>query len=181
LFLKPPSSLLGPDGTLELPETRLSSRVEHEVELGIVIAERARRSSLEQARAAIFGYTVVGDVTARDLQSKDKQWTRAKGMDGFCPVGPVVVSELCPSSLGIRCRVNQELRQSGSTKDMVFSPEAIVAYASETMTLHPGDLIATGTPEGVGPLVDGDRLALEIDGIGELVVHVKAAGGPERR
>ena len=181
LFLKPPSSLLGPDGTLELPDPRLSTRVEHEVELGIVVGRRARRTSVERAGEAIFGYTVVGDVTARDLQSKDKQWTRAKGMDGFCPVGPVVVSDLSPSSLGIRCRVNDELRQNGSTKDMVFSPEAIVAYASETMTLEPGDLVATGTPEGVGPLVDGDRLALEIDGIGELLVQVRAAGAAERR
>jgi 2-keto-4-pentenoate hydratase/2-oxohepta-3-ene-1,7-dioic acid hydratase in catechol pathway len=181
LFLKPPSALLGPDETLELPPPELSSRVEHEVELGLVIGRRVRRASLAQAAEAIFGYTVVGDITARDLQSKDKQWTRAKGMDGFCPVGPVVVSELEPASLAIRCRVNDVTRQSGSTADMVFSPAAIVAYASETMTLEPGDLLATGTPEGVGPLVDGDRLVLEIEGIGALGVWVRASARSERR
>ena len=181
LFLKPPSALLGPEETLELPAPELSRRVEHEVELGLVIGRRVRRASLGEAAEAIFGYTVVGDITARDLQSKDKQWTRAKGMDGFCPVGPVVVSELDPASLGIRCRVNDVTRQSGSTADMVFSPAAIVAYVSETMTLEPGDLLATGTPEGVGPLVDGDRLVLEIDGIGALAIAVRASARSERR
>jgi 2-keto-4-pentenoate hydratase/2-oxohepta-3-ene-1,7-dioic acid hydratase in catechol pathway len=180
LFFKPPSALLGPGGTVVLPNPRLSSRIEHEVELGVVLGQRVSRASLEQANDAIFGYTVVGDITARDLQSKDGQWTRAKGMDGFCPVGPVVVSELCASSLRIRCLVNDELRQSGSTADMVFPPAAIVAYASETMTLEPGDLVATGTPEGVGPLRDGDRLVLEIEGIGSLRVCIRDFAGAAR-
>jgi 2-keto-4-pentenoate hydratase/2-oxohepta-3-ene-1,7-dioic acid hydratase in catechol pathway len=177
LFLKPASALLGPGGTIELPDPLLSSRIEHEVELGLVLGRRVRRATEQQARDAIFGYTVVGDITARDLQSKEQQWTRAKGMDGFCPVGPVVVSELSPARLGIRCLVNDELRQSASTRDMLFSPAAIVAYASQTMTLEPGDLVATGTPEGVGPLRDGDRLVLEIEGIGALCLHVQGFQG----
>jgi len=174
LFLKPPSSLLGPEGELELPPRRLSSQVEHEVELAIVIGSRVHRATAEQARAAIFGYTIVADITARDVQHQDKQWTRAKGMDGFCPTGPVVVSGLDPANLAIRCLVNGQVRQSGTTGDMVFTPEVIVAYVSDTMTLEPGDLLATGTPEGVGPLVHGDKLVLEIDGIGALPIRVVA-------
>jgi 2-keto-4-pentenoate hydratase/2-oxohepta-3-ene-1,7-dioic acid hydratase in catechol pathway len=174
LFLKPPSALLEPNGMLELPAPELSSRVEHEVELGLVIGRRVRRATEQEAADAIFGYTIVGDITARDLQRKDKTWTRGKCMDGFCPAGPVVVSGLDPSALGVRCSLNGELRQDGNTRDMAFSPAVIVAYTSGVMTLEPGDLIATGTPEGVGPLVDGDVLTMTIDGIGELRVNVRA-------
>ena len=174
LFLKPPSALLEPDGILELPAQSLSNRVEHEVELGLVIGRRVRRATEQEAAEAIFGYTIVGDITARDLQRKDKTWTRGKCMDGFCPTGPVVVRGLDPAALQVRCSVNGEIRQDGNTRDMAFSPAVIVAYTSGVMTLEPGDLIATGTPEGVGPLVDGDTLAMTVDGIGELRVNVSA-------
>jgi 2-keto-4-pentenoate hydratase/2-oxohepta-3-ene-1,7-dioic acid hydratase in catechol pathway len=174
LFLKPPSALLEPNGILELPPPDLSSRVEHEVELGLVIGRRVRRATEQEAADAIFGYTIVGDITARDLQRKDKTWTRGKCMDGFCPTGPMVVSGLDPAALGVRCSVNGQLRQEGNTRDMAFSPAVIVAYTSGVMTLEPGDLIATGTPEGVGPLVDGDLLAMTIDGLGELRINVRA-------
>lgn len=176
LFLKPPSALLEPEGVLELPDPALSSRVEHEVELGLVMGRRVRRAAEQEAAQAIFGYTIVGDITARDLQRKDKTWTRGKCMDGFCPTGPMIVTDLDPSALGVRCSVNGEPRQQGNTRDMAFSPAVIVAYASGIMTLEPGDLIATGTPEGVGPLADGDELTMAIDGVGTLRIHVRARG-----
>ncbi len=175
LFFKPPSSLLDPDGTIELPPPSISGRVDHEAELGVVIGRRARRVGVEEAAACVFGCTVVCDVTARDLQKKDGQWTRAKGMDTFCPVGPVVVTGLDPQALGIACRVNGDLRQNGSTRDMIFTVAAVIAYASQVMTLEPGDLLATGTPSGVGPLRDGDRLEIEIPGIGTLAARVAGA------
>lgn len=166
LFLKPPSSLLEPGGTLYLPPE--SERVEHEAELGVVIGRRGRRIPRERALEHVFGYSVACDVTARDLQKKDGQWTRAKGFDGFCPVGPEVVSGLDPSGLSIRLRVNGDLRQDGNTRDMVFDVASLIAHVSSVMTLEPGDLILTGTPEGVGPLAAGDRVEVEIEGIGLL-------------
>lgn len=170
LFLKPPSSLLDPGGTIELPVE--SERVEHEAELGVVIGRRARFVAEEDALAHVFGYTCVGDITARDLQRKDAQWTRAKGFDTFCPVGPEIVTDLDPAALDVRCRVNGQLRQSGNTRDMIFPIAALIAYVSRVMTLEPGDLIATGTPEGVGPLAAGDRLEIEIPPVGVLSASV---------
>ncbi len=175
LFFKPPSSLLDPGGTIELPPPSISNRVDHEAELGVVIGRRARRVSASEAAACVFGCTVVGDITARDLQKKDGQWTRAKGMDTFCPTGPVVVTGLDPQALSIACRVNGELRQSGSTADMFFSVAAVIAYASQVMTLEPGDLLVTGTPDGVGPLANGDALEIEVPGIGTLHARVAAS------
>ncbi len=175
LFYKPPSSLLDPGGNVELPPASVSERVEHEVELGVVIGRRLRRASVEEARAAIFGLTLVGDITARDLQKKDGQWWRAKGMDTFCPVGPVVVTGLDPQALAIVGTVNGEVRQSGHTRDMIFPVAEVLAYASQALTLEPGDLVATGTPEGVGPLAPGDLLEITIPEIGTLSVHVVAA------
>jgi 2-keto-4-pentenoate hydratase/2-oxohepta-3-ene-1,7-dioic acid hydratase in catechol pathway len=175
LFFKPPSSLLDPDGTIELPPPSISSRVDHEAELGVVIGRRARRISAPEAVSCIFGCTVVGDITARDLQKKDGQWARAKGMDTFCPTGPVVVTGLDPQALTIACRVNGELRQSGSTADMFFSVATVIAYVSQVMTLEPGDLLVTGTPHGVGPLVDGDALEIEVPGVGTLRARVAAS------
>jgi 2-keto-4-pentenoate hydratase/2-oxohepta-3-ene-1,7-dioic acid hydratase in catechol pathway len=140
-----------------------------------VVGQRLRRATTEQAAAAIFGLTVTGDITARDLQNRDKQWTRAKGMDGFCPAGPVVVTGLNARNLRLRARVNGILRQDGSAADMVFSPAEILAFASHSMTIEPGDLLLTGTPSGVGPLLAGDLLELEADGIGVLRVRVVAA------
>jgi 2-keto-4-pentenoate hydratase/2-oxohepta-3-ene-1,7-dioic acid hydratase in catechol pathway len=175
LFFKPSSALLAPDGVLELPPPWLSERVEHEAELGIVVGARLRRASEREAAAAIFGYTVAGDVTARDLQKKDGQWARAKGMDGFCPVGPVVVGGLDAGALEIRASVSGVVRQRGTTADMIWSPPALLTFISQAMTLEPGDLVLTGTPAGVGPLAPGDELRMAIGGIGELVVHVRAA------
>src|SRR5690606_36324362 len=161
---------------IELPA--LSERVEHEAELGVVIGRRCRRVTAAEAADFIFGYTVVGDITARDLQRRDGQWTRAKGFDTFCPVGPEVVAGLDASELELACEVSGQLRQRGNTRDMVFPPADIVAYISRVMTLEPGDLIATGTPEGVGPLVAGDELVMRIEGIGELRARVASQQSP---
>ncbi len=175
IFYKPPTSLLDPGGEVELPPAAVSEKVEHEVELGVVIGTRVRHASLDEARAAIFGLTLVGDITARDLQKKDGQWWRAKGMDTFCPVGPVLVTGLDPQALTILGTVNGELRQSGHTRDMIFPVAEVIAYVSRALTLEPGDLIATGTPEGVGPLRAGDRLEIQVSEIGTLAVSIVAA------
>jgi 2-keto-4-pentenoate hydratase/2-oxohepta-3-ene-1,7-dioic acid hydratase in catechol pathway len=170
LFLKAPSSIVGPGGAVVLPKE--SDRVEHEAELGVVIGTRIRRASREDASRAIYGYTCVCDVTARDLQKKDGQWSRAKSFDSFCPVGPWIETELDASDLEVRCAVDGELRQRGRTSQMIFDVPSLVAYVSAAMTLEPGDLIVTGTPEGVGPLLPGNRLTISIDGIGDLSVGV---------
>ena len=172
LFLKPPSSLLDPGGAIRLPPE--STRVEHEAELGVVIGKRCRNVPYDDALAYVFGYTCVGDITARDLQRKDVQFTRAKGFDTFCPVGPWIETDLDASKLRVQCRVNGGTKQDGVTSNMIFDVPTLVAYASRMMTLEPGDLIATGTPEGVGPLVAGDALEIEIDRIGVLSVRVEA-------
>ncbi len=174
LFSKPPSSLLDPDGTIELPPASIASRIDHEAELAVIVGKRLRRATLAEAEEAVFGLTVLGDITARDLQKKDGQWTRAKGMDTFCPVGPVLVTGLDFRDLHIRCTVNGQLRQEGSTSSMIFSIPELLRYTSQTITLEPGDVFATGTPSGVGPLADGDRLAITIAGIGTLDVGVAA-------
>ena len=170
LFLKPPSALLDPHGTVELPPQ--SQRVEHEGELGVVIARRCRRVSAGEALDYVLGYCVVCDVTARDLQKKDGQWTRAKGFDGFCPVGPHIVSGIDPSDLGIQVHVNGQIRQDGRTRDMIFPVAELVAYTSQVMTLEAGDLICTGTPHGVSPLAAGDTVAVTIEAIGSLEFSV---------
>lgn len=166
LFLKPPSSVIGPDDVIVLP--RQSKRVEHEAELGVVIGSRCRNVSEADALRAVFGYTCVNDVSARDLQKKDGQWARAKGSDTFCPVGPVVVAGLDPSALAVRCRVRGEPRQDGNTRDMVHSVARILSYISEVMTLEPGDVVSTGTPEGTSALTDGSTVEVDIEGIGVL-------------
>jgi 2-keto-4-pentenoate hydratase/2-oxohepta-3-ene-1,7-dioic acid hydratase in catechol pathway len=160
LFLKPPSSLLGPNDRVALPT--MSTRVEHEAELGVILGRRARNIAREGALSYVFGYTCVCDVTARDLQKKDGQWARAKGFDTFCPVGPFVETEFDPTEARIQCRVNGEIRQDGNTAEMIFDVPTIIAYVSHVMTLEPGDLLVTGTPEGVGPLAQGDELEVEI-------------------
>jgi len=173
LFLKPKSALVGPGGAVVLPPE--SARVEHEAELGVVIGKTARRVSREQALDHVFGYTCVCDVTARDLQKKDGQWSRAKGFDTFCPCGPWIETNLDPRGLRVRCVVNGTTRQDGSTAQMVFDVAALIAYASQAMTLEPGDLLVTGTPEGVAPLAAGDTLTVDIEGIGALTVSVRGA------
>jgi 2-keto-4-pentenoate hydratase/2-oxohepta-3-ene-1,7-dioic acid hydratase in catechol pathway len=170
LFLKPPSALLGPLGLVVLPPQSL--RVEHEAELAVVLGKRARRISAEQALSHVFGYTCACDVTARDLQKKDVQFTRAKGFDTFCPVGPWIETELDPRALPIACRVNGKTRQSGVTSQMLFDVATLVGFASHVMTLEAGDVILTGTPEGVGPLASGDALEIEVEGVGVLGLRI---------
>jgi 2-keto-4-pentenoate hydratase/2-oxohepta-3-ene-1,7-dioic acid hydratase in catechol pathway len=168
LFFKPPSSLLPPDGTILRP--KISERTDYEGELGVVISRRCHRlSESEDARPYILGYTCVNDFTARDLQKKDSQWARGKGFDTFCPAGPVVADGLDPW-LGVQVEtlVNGGVRQSGNTRDFIFPLDVIIRYISQVMTLEPGDLIATGTPAGVGAVVAGDTVEVAIEGIGRL-------------
>ena len=168
LFLKPPTTVIGDGAAIVLPPE--SQQVEFEGEIGVVIGRRLRRATEEQARAGIAGITCVNDVTARDLQRAEEQWTRAKGFDTFCPVGPRV-EPADPRRFGqleVFCRVNGKERQHGRALDMVFSILALVSYVSHAMTLEPGDLIATGTPAGVGPLAPGDVVEVEIPGVGVL-------------
>jgi 2-keto-4-pentenoate hydratase/2-oxohepta-3-ene-1,7-dioic acid hydratase in catechol pathway len=168
LFFKPPSALLAPGGVVHMPAA--SSRVDYEGELALVIGRRARKLRPDADwRAYVRGYTVANDVTARDLQKKDAQWTRAKGFDTFCPVGPFVSDEVDPEKgLTVETRVNGELRQHGSTLDFIFSIPALLSYITAAITLEPGDLLLTGTPSGVGPLKAGDKVEVEITGLGVL-------------
>jgi 2-keto-4-pentenoate hydratase/2-oxohepta-3-ene-1,7-dioic acid hydratase in catechol pathway len=176
IFLKPPSSVIGDGESIVLPAA--SQRVEHEAEIGVVLGRRLRQGDEPAARAAIAGITCVNDVTARDLQKADGQWTRAKGFDTFCPTGPrllAVDAGFNFSALEVVCRVNGVERQRGRAAEMVFGIPALVAYISRVMTLEPGDLVATGTPAGVGPLTDGDVVEVEIPGVGVLHNPVRAA------
>jgi 2-keto-4-pentenoate hydratase/2-oxohepta-3-ene-1,7-dioic acid hydratase in catechol pathway len=173
LFYKPPSSVVGPHDAVELPPSDVSERIEHEAELAVVVGTRLRRADEREAASGVFGLTVACDVTARDLQKKDGQWWRAKGMDTFCPVGPFVVTGVDPADLRVRCWVGDELRQDGRTSNMIFSIPRVLAHVSRVITLEPGDLVLTGTPEGVGPLRSGDRLRIEIQDVGELSVEIR--------
>lgn len=168
IFFKPPSSLNAHGGAIIYP--KISQLVSFEGELGVVIGARARNVKAENAEKVIAGYTIVNDVTARDLQKKDGQWTRGKGFDTFCPVGPwwVPKEEVDFPSLRVQTRVNGELKQDGPVTDMLFSLGAILEFVTEFMTLEPGDLIATGTPPGVGPLQPGDTVEVEVTGLGML-------------
>lgn len=173
IFYKPPSSVVGPGASIELPSPDVSSRVDEEAELGVVIGARLRGArSLDEAAAAVFGCTIVCDVTCRDLQKKDGQWWRAKGMDTFCPVGPVVMTGLDTTALEVIGRINGAAHQRGKTSEMVFPVAEVVRYVSQWVTLEPGDLISTGTPEGVGTLRAGDRVEITIEPIGTLVSPV---------
>lgn len=176
LFFKPPSALLPAGGLVELPPQ--SERVEHEAELGVVIGRRLRDATADEARAAIFGLTCVNDVTARDLQKKDVQFTRGKGFDTFCPVGPWVTTDIAPDDLAVKLEVNGDIRQDGRTSMMIWDVSALLAYASSIMTLEAGDLLCTGTPAGVGPLRPGDRVAVSIEGVGTLEHGVTARKAP---
>jgi len=174
LFFKPPSSLLKPGGTIVLPPA--SSRVDHEGELAIVIGHRASKLPADfNLRSILRGYTLANDVTARDLQKKDGQWTRAKGFDTFCPVGPWISDEVDPAAgVTLETRVNGDLRQRGSTSDFIFTIPQLLSYVTAAITLEPGDLVLTGTPSGVGPLAAGDRVAVTAPGLGILVNSVAA-------
>jgi 2-keto-4-pentenoate hydratase/2-oxohepta-3-ene-1,7-dioic acid hydratase in catechol pathway len=172
IFLKPATSVIGPDATIVYPS--LSEFVSHEAELAAVIGKVARNVKAEDASKYILGYTAANDVTARDLQRRDGQWTRSKGFDTFCPLGPAIETELDPlEQLSVVCRVNGEVRQSGFTTDMVFGVAEVLEYVTAFMTLLPGDVLLTGTPSGVGPLLPGDVVEVEIDGIGTLANRVE--------
>jgi 2-keto-4-pentenoate hydratase/2-oxohepta-3-ene-1,7-dioic acid hydratase in catechol pathway len=167
LFLKPSTSVIGHGDSIRLPVQ--SKRVEHEAELAVVIGVTgARNVDRAGAQKAIFGYTCANDVTARDLQRADVQFTRGKGFDSFCPLGPWITTDLDVADREVRCEVNDEVRQLGSTKDMVFDAATLVSYVSHVMTLLPGDVVLTGTPAGVSQLVSGDTCTVTIDGIGTL-------------
>ena len=173
LFLKPPSSLIGDGEAILLPPE--SQRVEHEAELAVVISRRARRVTADEALEYVAGYLPLNDVTARDLQKLDVQFTRAKGFDTFCPMGKMVPADgVDPSALDVICRVNGEVRQRGNTREMAFSVPVLIEYISNVMTLEAGDVIATGTPAGVGPLMDGDEVEVEVVGVGTLRNPVRA-------
>jgi 2-keto-4-pentenoate hydratase/2-oxohepta-3-ene-1,7-dioic acid hydratase in catechol pathway len=172
LFFKPPSSVIGPGDKIFLPPQ--SEQVEHEAELVVVIGRKGRWISPETALEHVLGYTIGNDVTARDLQRRDNQWTRAKGFDTFCPLGPWVQTDFDPADVVITCHVNGEMRQMASTRDMVFGVRQLIAFASSIMTLNPGDVIFTGTPAGVGPLHPGDVVKVSIEGLGELENRVVA-------
>jgi 2-keto-4-pentenoate hydratase/2-oxohepta-3-ene-1,7-dioic acid hydratase in catechol pathway len=166
IFLKPSTSVSGPGDPI--PLLPISHRVDYEGELAVVIGRIARGVRAEEAFRYILGYTCGNDVTLRDLQKKDDQWARAKGFDGSCPLGPWIQTELDPIDVHLETRVNGEIRQSASTSDMVFGVATIIEFVTEFMTLLPGDVIMTGTPEGVGKLEPGDKVEVEIDGIGVL-------------
>jgi 2-keto-4-pentenoate hydratase/2-oxohepta-3-ene-1,7-dioic acid hydratase in catechol pathway len=174
LFLKPPSALIGARAPIEF--TSNIGRVDHEAELVVVIGKQARKVSRESALDFVLGYTCANDVSARDYQKKDGQWGRAKGFDTFCPLGPWINTDLNPLDLSVRCTVNNQLRQDSRTSKMVFDVPALIAFISQVMTLEPGDLILTGTPEGVSPLADGDVVRVEIEGIGVLENPVRVSG-----
>lgn len=177
LFLKPPTTITGADREVYFPPQ--SQRVDYEGELALIIGDRCVDCTPAQAQDKIWGYTIANDVTARDLQQKDGQWTRAKGFDSFCPLGPWIVREL---SAGARLQTflndSREPVQSASINQMVFSPEFLVSYISQVMTLLPGDVILTGTPKGIGPMQVGDRVRVEIEGIGHLENIVVARSSP---
>ncbi len=172
VFMKPPSSIISEGETIILPPQ--SKQIEHEAELVIVIGKRGRHISPEDAKNYILGYTIGNDVTARDLQKTDGQWTRAKGFDTFCPFGPWIDTDFDPADAVVTCRVSGQMRQMASTRYMVFNVPTLIAYISSFVTLEPGDLIFTGTPAGVGELRDGDEVIVEIEGLGALRNLVKA-------
>jgi 2-keto-4-pentenoate hydratase/2-oxohepta-3-ene-1,7-dioic acid hydratase in catechol pathway len=166
LFLKAPSAVIGLEQRIEIPSA--SQQVEHEGELGVVIGFEARNIREGEEHGYIFGYTCVNDVTARDLQRKDVQFTRGKSFDTFCPVGPWIVTNLDPANITVTTRLNGEVKQNGNTRDMAFGVAFLIRYISEIMTLYPGDLIATGTPAGVSRMKHGDTVEVEVGGVGIL-------------
>jgi 2-keto-4-pentenoate hydratase/2-oxohepta-3-ene-1,7-dioic acid hydratase in catechol pathway len=178
LFMKPPSALLPAGEPIVRP--RGYGRVDFEGELALVIGRRAHRVSMARALDVVLGLTIVNDVTVRDLQAKDGQWTRAKGFDSFCPLGPHIAAGLDPSDLRITTRVNGETRQDSRTSDLIFAVPFLIEFISRHMTLEPGDVISTGTPSGVGNLAPGDEVAIEIEGIGVLENPVIDESGESR-
>lgn len=170
IFLKPPTSINGPGGEIRIPSG--VGQVDYEAELAVVIGRRTHNATPEQAAEHILGYACANDVTARDIQRIDGQWTRAKGFDGFCPLGPWIETDVDPADLLVESYVNGEVRQSARTSDMIFDIYEIVSFISGVMTLVPGDVVLTGTPGGIGPLVSGDTVEVRIEGVGSLVNRV---------
>ncbi|MGQ9859695.1 MAG: fumarylacetoacetate hydrolase family protein [Thermodesulfobacteriota bacterium] len=166
LFMKPSTAVIGPGESIRLPAA--SSRVDYEAELGVVIGKRASCLSEQEALDYVWGYTCLNDVTARDLQAKDGQWTRSKSFDTFCPLGPWIVEGLEPWELSVEGLLNGEVRQRSNTRNLIFSVPKLISFVSHVMTLLPGDVIATGTPSGIGPMRSGDRFQVRIQGIGVL-------------
>jgi 2-keto-4-pentenoate hydratase/2-oxohepta-3-ene-1,7-dioic acid hydratase in catechol pathway len=175
LFLKPSTSVTGPNDRIAYP-VKLTDRVDYEGELAVIIGRLCRDVPKERAYDVIFGYTCANDVTARDLQLKDGQWTRAKGFDTFCPLGPWMETATDPSDLGITTRVNGEVRQHARTRELLWDVPSLIEYISSVMTLLPGDVLLTGTPEGVGPLTDGDEVSVTVESIGTLTNKVVIRG-----
>jgi len=172
IFLKPSTSVIGPGEPIIYP--KMSKRVDYEAELAIVISKEAKKVSEERAADYILGYTCLNDVTARDLQPKDGQWTTAKGFDTFAPIGPWIVTDIDPHHLDVSSFLNGERRQHSNTKNLIFGPRQLVSFISRVMTLLPGDMIATGTPSGIGPMAIGDKIDVVIEGIGTLSNDVAA-------
>ncbi len=170
LFIKPGSSVIGPDDDIRYPA--MSSRVDYEAELAVVIGRRLRHASPGEAADAVFGYTCLNDVTARDLQKKDGQWTRAKGFDTFCPIGPWIEDGADPSDLEITALLNGEVKQQARTSLLIHRTFDLISFISRVMTLLPGDVVATGTPAGIGPMRPGDTIEVRIEGIGALLNKV---------
>jgi len=173
LFLKPPSSVISSGEEIVIPPQ--ANQVEHEAELAVIIGKTGRWIEPSTALDHVLGYTIANDVTARDLQRRDSQWTRGKGFDTFCPLGPWMETEIDPTDILITCHVDDELRQMATTRDMVFTIQQLIAFSSSVMTLLPGDVILTGTPSGVGPLVPGNTVSIHIAGIGSLTNPVVAS------
>jgi len=173
IFMKPSTAVTGPGALIPVPPW--AGRVDHEAELAVVIGRRTHQATPQQAAANVLGFTCANDVTARDIQKRDGQWTRAKGFDGFCPLGPWVETDVDPSALTLECLVNGEVRQRALTSDMLFDPYTLVSFISQSMSLVPGDVVLTGTPGGIGRLQDGDTVEVRISGIGSLVNPVGAA------
>jgi 2-keto-4-pentenoate hydratase/2-oxohepta-3-ene-1,7-dioic acid hydratase in catechol pathway len=171
IFLKPNTSVIGPNDTIVWPE--MSERIDHESELAIVIGRLCKDVPLERVSDVIFGYTIANDVTARDLQKKDGQWTRAKSFDTFCPLGPWIDTDFIPGTQKITATVNGEVKQSAQLSDMIFKVPEIINFVSRVMTLLPGDIILTGTPAGIGPMVAGADATMAIEGLGELTNKVR--------
>ena len=171
IFLKPQTSIIKPGENIHYPKG--VKQLDYEAELAVIIKDKIKNISPGDSEKHILGYTCANDVTARDIQNLDVQWTRAKSFDTFCPIGPVVTDEIDPDDVNIKLYLNGKMKQSGNTKNMIFKVFELVSFISKIMTLLPGDVILTGTPKGVGPMKKGDKVEVEIDGIGKLTNHVR--------
>lgn len=166
IFLKPPSSIIAHKENIIYP--KMSNEIDYEGELAIVIGKKSKEIDINEAKDYIFGYTIINDITARDIQREDIQWTRGKSFDTFAPIGPFIETDLNPLNLNIRLTVNGKIKQDSNTKNMVFTPFELISFISKIMTLYPGDIIATGTPPGVGSINKGDLISIQIENIGTL-------------